>query len=203
VTACRASARSRGTFVADDAPTQAPLERIAAEAAAAARDAGIAVRDLARAIYLAAPSGDAPSPATAFPDTAVADTPQARRELRRQIARLEARVLPDPAPAEPGAVPHLAGLEELERTRDRMLDRLRIAGREAERLGEREAVARRRIDAMARDPERHKWEWVSAGESGDPGCKTYSVSPQWGPVGAAMGWWRIKVSGGCPLPGPA
>ena len=55
---------------------------------------------------------------------------------------------------------------------------------------------------MVEDPAAHKWESVSNDEMGDPGCATYQVQPAWGPIGALMNWWRVKVSGGCPLAAP-
>jgi hypothetical protein len=55
---------------------------------------------------------------------------------------------------------------------------------------------------MAADPAAHKWEAVGSEELGEPGCGTWEVQPKWGPVGALMNWWRVKVSSGCPLPPP-
>ena len=56
---------------------------------------------------------------------------------------------------------------------------------------------------MAREPSEHKWQWVSNEDVGEPGCRTWRVTPRYGPVGALMGWWRVKVSSGCPLAGAA
>ena len=36
---------------------------------------------------------------------------------------------------------------------------------------------------------------------GQPGCTTYEVRPQLGVLGMVLGWWRVKISSGCPLPG--
>ncbi|HEY5816747.1 MAG TPA: hypothetical protein VIS95_10495, partial [Solirubrobacterales bacterium] len=65
---------------------------------------------------------------------------EVRRELRRQIARLEAelaaypRDLPRDLPTAPRrAGPHVAGVEELERTRDTLIAQLSEAQRAAER----------------------------------------------------------------------
>ena len=55
---------------------------------------------------------------------------------------------------------------------------------------------------MVADPGAHRWEVVSADETGEEGCTTWQVAPAIGPLGALMSWWRIKVSGGCPLAGP-
>ena len=54
---------------------------------------------------------------------------------------------------------------------------------------------------MLIDPSSHRWEKVSDAEMGEDGCREYSVSA--GPLGSLMSWWRLKVSGGCPLPGSA
>jgi hypothetical protein len=34
---------------------------------------------------------------------------------------------------------------------------------------------------------------------GEPGCKHWHAKPKWGPLGLLMGWWRVKISSGCPL----
>ena len=83
-----------GTFVAASAPSSADVERIAADAVAEARRAGVAPSDVARAIYAARwADEDAPAPYGDLPDVGTeADEAAARRELRRQIARLEAEL---------------------------------------------------------------------------------------------------------------
>jgi hypothetical protein len=55
---------------------------------------------------------------------------------------------------------------------------------------------------MLNDPAQHRWEMVDSDATGDPGCKNWRVVPAWGPVGAIMGWWRVKVSSGCPRAAP-
>ena len=52
---------------------------------------------------------------------------------------------------------------------------------------------------MLSDPASHRWEVVT---SGDPGCTDWRVLPRYEPLGAILGWWRVKVSSGCPSPGP-
>ena len=93
-------------------------------------------------------------------------------------------------------------MAELEQTRDELLERFTHAREEAERNGERHREARTRLEKMTTDPAAHQWETVSKEEIGEPGCATWEVAPKWGPVGALMNWWRVKVSSGCPLPGP-
>jgi DNA-binding transcriptional regulator YhcF (GntR family) len=195
------SRQGLGTFVADDAPASPDLERLAADAAESARASGVDPRDLARAIY-AGSAAELPVEA--------ADERPGRNELRRQIARLESLLASYPdarkqgEPTHPLLRPkgHVADMAELERTRDELLERLRRAREEAEHNGERHREARTRLEKMTTDPAAHKWETVSKEEIGEPGCATWEVAPKWGPVGALMNWWRVKVSSGCPLPGP-
>jgi hypothetical protein len=94
-------------------------------------------------------------------------------------------------------------MAELERIRDELMDRLARARSEAERRGRSERDARSRLEGMASDPAGHKWETVSKQEIGEPGCAIWEAAPRWGPVGALMNWWRVKVSSGCPLPAAA
>jgi GntR family transcriptional regulator len=220
-----ASEHGRGTFVAEGASGSPGLEQLAADATESAREAGVDPRDLARAIYegssaVPLPPFDEMAPA----DPAVADLPDAepsveggderaaRRDLRRQIARLEAELASYPEDARAEGEPthpllrpkgHVAGFEELESIRDELLTRLKRARGTAERRERRQGRARTRLEDMTRDPGAHKWESISNADLGEPGCSRYEVEPRWGPVGALMNWWRIKVSAGCPLAGAA
>jgi DNA-binding transcriptional regulator YhcF (GntR family) len=204
-----------GTFVAEGARPSPDVERVAAEAVAEARQAGVDPRELATALYAAAgvPEPDAAgetelAPPTELPDLdRDADERTVRRELRRQIARLEeelagyARDLRRGDPGHPLLQPkaHVADVAELEETRNRLLEQLaEVRDKQARKAG-RQKRARKQVEAMAREPESHKWQWVSNEELGEPGCKTWRVTPRYGPVGALMGWWRVKVSSGCPL----
>jgi len=217
-----ASRHGLGTFVADDAPSSPELESLAADAVDSARASGVDPRDLARAIYAAS---ELYGPVPDFPDVggADADLPEpaelpevagderlGRQELLRQIARLEVQLasypeatLPD-EPTHPLLRPkgHVADMAELEGTRDELMGRLKAAQEAAERTGERQRHARARLEEMAQDPAAHKWERVSGDELGEPGCGAWEVQPRWGPVGALMNWWRLKVSSGCPLSAP-
>jgi DNA-binding transcriptional regulator YhcF (GntR family) len=200
-----------GTFVSEGAAATAPqVERLAAEAVAEAREAGVDPRELATALYAAAGIGrgdELPEEAAApLPDLERGDEASTRRELRRQIARLEeelsgyARELRRGDPGHPllQAKPRVADVSELERTRDALLEQIAQVRDKQARKGRRQSRARRQVEAMAREPDEHKWQWVSNEETGDPGCKTWHVTPRYGPVGALMGWWRVKVSSGCP-----
>lgn len=223
----------RGSFVADDAGGSPEVERIAAEAIEAAAEAGVDPRDVAIATLVSAalPEGLEPD-LPAEPDGAgdepaeldlealaaelelddvwlEADELGARRELRRQIGRLEAQLASyrrDLESLEPPRVsapePRIASAAELERTRDALLRQLGAARAAAAERARRERRAREVRDAMVADPGAHRWEVVSADETGEEGCATWEVAPRLGPLGALMSWWRLKVSGGCPLAGP-
>ena len=206
-----ASRHGLGTFVAEDAPRFPDLERLAADAVEGARANGVDPRDLARAIY-AASSG--PGELGAEPVSAETDVPEigadervGRQELRRQIARLEAELASYPgdtrkpgAPTHPLLRPkgHVPNMAELERIRDDLIERLDRARAASERRGAGQRRARTRLEEMAADPAAHRWETVTSEDLGEPGCGTWEVRPKWGPVGALMNWWRVKVSSGCP-----
>jgi GntR family transcriptional regulator len=213
------SQHGMGTFVAPNPAVSPALEQVAAEAAEAAQDLGIEPRELARAIYSGSLAEHAGAAEVAPMDPELEtpteeDARAARQALRRQIARLEAELAAYPeesakagiAEAAPaplaGPTARIADIGELEAVRDQLFDRLKRVRAEAERRGRREGAARRRLHRMVEDPAAHKWETVSNEEMGEPGCSTYHVDPAWGPIGALMNWWRVKVSGGCPLAAP-
>jgi len=54
---------------------------------------------------------------------------------------------------------------------------------------------------MLAAPENFKWVQVSRADIGEPGCGHWHSRPRLGPIGMLMGWWRVKVSSGCPLAG--
>jgi DNA-binding transcriptional regulator YhcF (GntR family) len=168
------SRQGRGTFVADGVGAAPELEQIAASAIRQAQAAGLSARQLAEVALVCAEI----SPATPGPpaadgiaglDTAEAEAISVRRELRRQIGVLEAelaefaRDVPLDMPTAPRVTsPHVAGVEELEQTRDTLVAQLSEARRAAERRAREEA--RRAV-----------------GAAGDAG-----------PLARAMGWWRQK-----------
>jgi DNA-binding transcriptional regulator YhcF (GntR family) len=173
-----ASHQGRGTFVADDVGTAPELEQIAAEAIRKAVAAGLSPRDLAEVtLVCAAIPGEAmpgaPAEAPGI-DPAEAEAIGVRRELRRQIGVLErelgdyARDVPLDLPTAPRLTSaHVAGVEELEQTRDTLVAQLSEARRAAERRAREEA--RRTLGSAATTAE---------GEAG--------------PLARAMGWWRQK-----------
>ena len=173
-----AGQHGRGTFVADGVRTAPELEEIAAEAIRKALAAGLSARELAEvALVCAAIPGEAlggAAPAPGALDPAEAEAIGVRQELRRQIGVLErdladfARFIPADMPTAPRVTSaHVAGVEELEQTRDTLVAQLSEARRAAERRAAEEA-RRRAGEEQARE----------AGEAG--------------PLARAMGWWRQK-----------
>jgi hypothetical protein len=148
---------------------------------------------------------------TTAPQTRV-DERAARRTLQAQIERLERELAEllaaawprqgldwTPLPGAPSRGPRLLGLGELEEIRDELAGR--IADRRAE-LAERHEVEhanRRLVEDMLRHPERHPWTRVSHADIGEPGCRHWHVVPRYGLLGRLAGWWRVKISSGCPL----
>ena len=135
------------------------------------------------------------------------DEHAARRTLRDQIARLErehaaivARAYPrlDAGPQLALAGPRLLSLGELERVRDALAARVVALHGGAEAQEARQAIALRELDQMLADPPAHKWEKLANADLGRPGCTTYHVRPRAGLLGMLMGWWVVKISGGCP-----
>jgi DNA-binding transcriptional regulator YhcF (GntR family) len=201
------SRQGSGTFVAPFVSVAPTLEEMAAEVAGDALAQGIDPRELARALYAGSSSGgpfdDPPGLDEAEPDAE--DERRARAALRGQIARLEASLAPYPSgnPSERaagplGPQPRLADLGELERVRDELVEKLNLARTDAERAGERDSAERKRFEAAVADPAGHRWEAGQLDELGEPGCGRWQVAPAWGPVGALMNWWRVKISSGCP-----
>jgi hypothetical protein len=137
------------------------------------------------------------------------DERAARADLRRQIAALEAalgrlfgaafpRTGIEFAVAAPGG-PRILSVDELERVRDGLAARLHeVKGALAHRT-RIEEENRLLIDEMAADPAAYKWIRVSNEDIGEPGCRHWHSRPRWGLLGMLKGWWRVRVSSGCPL----
>jgi hypothetical protein len=134
----------------------------------------------------------------------------ARATLRDQIARLDRELAVLTASTYPrlgrlagdsrGAGPRLLTLGDLERIRDALAARLSEARGAAEAQAARQAQALGELERMVADPPAHKWRRLTNADLGRPGCTTYHVVPRAGVVGMLMGWWQVKISGGCPLP---
>jgi hypothetical protein len=133
-----------------------------------------------------------------------ADEHAARTLLRAQIARLEHRLTAAPpadqAAARPAPVdgPRVLDLGELELVRDDLVVRVGIADRVAAERARAVTDARARLDALLAEPAAHRGAVVTAEEIGEPGCRRWSVRPVLGPVGRLAGWWRVRISSGCP-----
>jgi len=194
-----------GTFVSLYPPVSPALEQVAADAIENAIELGVSPRELARTIYSASLTDELPADPLEEQAEAPADAAAARRNLQNQIATLEAQLAPYPEERtreedmpEAAAPPRLVGLDELEETRDELVKRLKRAQQVAKKQSARYDAARGRLEQMVADPSAHRWEVVDREEAGEKGCGRYEVRPAWGPVGALMNWWRVKLSSGCP-----
>jgi hypothetical protein len=136
------------------------------------------------------------------------DEAAARRSLRDQITRLERELAALFASAYPrrglewqvGARggPRLLGLADLEALRDGLAERVEETRRCLRDRGYVEQKNRERIEALIADPSRYKWVRISNADIGEPGCKFWHSRPRLGIVGMLMGWWRVRISSGCP-----
>ncbi|MFL5900428.1 MAG: GntR family transcriptional regulator [Solirubrobacterales bacterium] len=181
------SRQGQGTFVADGIEAAPALEEIAVDALRRVREAGLDPCDL---IVVAAACASMEDGEEAFPELAP-DLPdfageseaiEVRHELRRQIARLEAelaayvRDLPADMPtASRFSEAHVAGVEELEQTRDTLIAKLSEAQQAAERRAKEVGEARARREAQLGEEKSD-----GPGDSGG------------GPLGRAMSWWQAK-----------
>jgi hypothetical protein len=135
----------------------------------------------------------------------------ARQDLRRQIGDLErelgelfATAFPRTGiefgvPAAGG--PRVLGISDLERVRDALAARLQTARAELTSRVDLEEQNRELIERMIVEPERHRWIRVSNEDIGERGCRHWHSRPRWGLLGMILGWWRVKLSSGCPLAG--
>lgn len=151
----------------------------------------------------------------------------ARESLRAQVAKLEGELsrlvargfphispagvsssaaggstAPTPSGVAVGPGPRLLSLAELERARDRLVVCLRQAQAQA---GERAALELRSRDLLERmelEPGRYKFVRLRVADLGEGGCGVWEVRPRLGLIGMLAGWWQLKLSSGCPLPGP-
>ena len=143
-----------------------------------------------------------------FPLRTGIDEAPARQSLRDQIAKLErelaalfAAAYPrrglDWQVAAPGG-PRLLGVRDLEALRDDLAGRVEDTRRTLRDRGYVEHKNRARIEALIADPARFKWVRISNDDIGEPGCKFWHSRPRFGIVGMLMGWWRVRISSGCP-----
>jgi GntR family transcriptional regulator len=181
------SRQGQGTFVAEGIEAAPELEEIVGEALRRVREAGLDPRDLIVVAATCASMAEGEEAATelgpGLPDFAgESEAIEVRHELRRQIARLEAelaaytRDLPADMPTAgrlSGA--HVAGVEELEQTRDTLIAQLSEAQRAAERRAKQAGEARARREAQLAEEQ-------GGGPAGSGA----------GPLGRAMSWWQAK-----------
>ncbi|MFL5898445.1 MAG: hypothetical protein ACJ76D_08300 [Solirubrobacterales bacterium] len=140
------------------------------------------------------------------------DEREARRELRRQISRLEGELaslfgeafghteIPHRVEGI-AAAPRVLDLGELEAIRDRLAERIAEARSALTDRSTVESRNRELLREMLAAPERFRWLRISRADVGEPGCGAWHSRPVLGPIGMLMGWWRVKVSSGCPLAG--
>jgi hypothetical protein len=153
----------------------------------------------------------APVRLTDMPPLAPSETAErrARADLRAQIARLEAELGELFASAFPrqgiewrvGAAggPRVLDTGELERVRDALVVRLRDARTELARHADAEEGNRLLLESMIAAPEKHQWVIIRSEGLGEESCRHWQSRPRWGILGMLLGWWRVRVSSGCPL----
>jgi hypothetical protein len=137
------------------------------------------------------------------------DERDARADLRRQIAVMElalARLFGSAFPRKgidfsvPGmGGPRLLSVDELEKVRDGLAARIQEVKGELHDYAVVEEANRELIEEMLADPASHKWERLYNEDIGEPGCRNWHAKPRWGVLGMLLGWWRVKISSGCPL----
>jgi DNA-binding transcriptional regulator YhcF (GntR family) len=167
--------QGRGSFVAAGVTADPDLESVALQALRRGQALGHEPADVA-VVAMACASMLAPGELVVPPEPAAeetvaedSETVEIRRELRRQIGRLEAelsayvRDQPDLYTASPRAEPHVAGVEELEQTRDTLIAKLSEARQAAEDRARQAGRARR---------------------------SKLDTSPPGGPLANASSWWR-------------
>jgi AcrR family transcriptional regulator len=131
-----------------------------------------------------------------------------RRTLRSQIARLERELASLFAAARPGdgldwhvgssGTPRVLDVEGLEQMRDSLAARVEEIRHAQRERAEGHDAGRAELESMVADPAAHKWRRISNDDLGEDGCKHYHSTPRLGLVGMLMGWWRVKISSGCP-----
>ena len=180
------SRQGQGTFVGEQIEASPELEEIAAEALRRTLESGLDPSDLivvTAACASMGEAGDGAEVAGELPDLdEESEAIEVRHELRRQIARLEieladyTRDLPDDMPtAARFSKAHVAGVEELEQTRDTLISQLSEAQRAAELRARQMGEARARRKAQLEEK-----------QGGTPSRSGGA------PLGRAMSWWQAK-----------
>jgi hypothetical protein len=147
-----------------------------------------------------------------FPGTISEDAARsARRSLRSQIAKLEREFSETFVTAfsmgglerhsAPNEQPRLLGLGELEQVRDDLAERLHAARVQVADKADFYEANRVRLEQMLLEPGRYRYRRIPLRDVGEHGCGAYEVRPRLGVIGMLAGWWHVKISSGCPLPG--
>jgi GntR family transcriptional regulator len=183
------SRQGQGTFVAEGIGASPELEEIAVEALRRTRNAGLDPCDLVIVAAACASMSGEEDPGPSSPPALLpgvdeeSEAIEVRHELRRQIARLEielaayTRDLPVDMPtAARFSKAHVAGVEELEQTRDTLIAQLSESRRVAETRAREVGEARARREALLEEG------------SGEP-----KPAPGGGPLGRAMSWWQSRA----------
>ncbi len=139
----------------------------------------------------------------------LADERLARVELRRQIAKLELELSGLFASAfprkgiewdvSPAGGPRILGVGDLEQVRDALATRVAEARQALERCAGAESDNRELLERMIAEPGKMKWVRISNEDIGEKGCRHWHSRPRFGLLGMLMGWWRVRLSSGCPL----
>jgi hypothetical protein len=140
------------------------------------------------------------------------DERAARRALRAQVAKLERElsaivaegfphIVPRAHMGAMGGAPCLLDLERLERTRDELAGMVASARRARVERVELETRSRELLRRMQREPAACKFVRLPVRDLGEHGCGVWEVRPRLGLIGMLAGWWQVKLSSGCPLPG--
>src|ERR1700759_2430842 len=143
-------------------------------------------------------------------DRVQVDEGLARAELRRQIGKLEGELAgliaegmgrcDVPYRVDAAGPPRVLDLGELEGARHALAIRLTEAHRALTERAFIEEANRELLKDMLAAPQNYQWVRVSRADVGEPGCGHWHSRPVLGPLGMLMGWWRVKVSSGCPRP---
>jgi len=132
----------------------------------------------------------------------------ARRSLLLQVAGLErvlcrhqSELFPDEIHLTPlpGGSARLQDLQRLELLRDALVGAVAEAKAALSEREQRRESARQRLEALINDPRSNRRVRITQRELGVGGCGVWSAVPRLGPMGRLMGWWRVKLSSGCPL----
>jgi hypothetical protein len=91
------------------------------------------------------------------------------------------------------------GVADLEGVRDALAGRLQSARAQLARRADAEEQNRALVEEMIAKPDRYRWVRISNEDIGEPGCRHWHSRPRWGLLGMILGWWRVKLSSGCPL----